>query len=108
MPIVQITTGVTLDEYHREQELLAEAGDGAFPGRLLQVCYGDDDDLQILTVYASLDARDAFREEVLNPILESLGIEEEEEGLAARGFTNQIAPLHKLVVDTSQYEAVAR
>jgi hypothetical protein len=52
MAIAQITTGVTLDQYDKEQRLIAETGE-EFPGRLLQVCFGDPDNLTVVTVYES-------------------------------------------------------
>lgn len=97
MAIAQITSGVTLDEYQREQRLLAEHGE-SFPGRLLQVCFGDPDNLTILTVYESVEDRNAFSATVLSPILDKLGIE-----VAGRpGFGNRVEEVHKVMVDPVQ------
>lgn len=97
MTIAQITTGVTLDEYQREQRLLAENGE-SFPGRLMQVCFGDPDNLTILTVYESVEDRDAFSSKVLSPILDQLGIE-----VAGRlSFTNLVEPVYNVMVDPVQ------
>lgn len=97
MTIAQITTGVTLDEYQREQRLLAEHGE-SFPGRLMQVCFGDPDNLTILTVYESVEDRDAFSSTVLSPILDKLGID-----VAGRpGFGNRVEQVHKVMVDPVQ------
>ncbi|MBQ1092809.1 nuclear transport factor 2 family protein [Streptomyces sp. B93] len=96
MAIAQISTGVTLDEYRREQAVLAETGE-KFPGRLLQVCYGDENDLRILTVYESQEARDAFFQSVLTPVLQRLGIADD---IAERPhYRNDIAHVHKVTVD---------
>lgn len=99
MAIAQVTTGVTLDEYTKEQRLLAEAGEG-FPGRLMQVCFGDPGNLTIVTVYESTEDRDAFSEKVLSPILDQLGIKDT---IAARpGFGNQVEQLHNVMIDPVQ------
>lgn len=70
MPIAHVTTGVTLDEYTEEQRLLAGAGE-SFPGRLMRVCFGEPGNLTVVTVYESIEDRDAFGEKVLA----QLGIE---------------------------------
>ena len=99
MAIAQVTTGVTLDEYTREQRLLAEAGEG-FPGRLMQVCFGDPGNLTIVTVYESTEDRDAFSEKVLSPILDQLGIRDT---IATRpGFGDQAEQLHSVMIDPVQ------
>jgi hypothetical protein len=101
MAIVQITTGITLDEYRREQAILAEIGE-KFPGRLLQVCYGDEDNLRIITLYESKEARDEFRNAVLAPVLQQLGIAGD---VAKRAnYRNEVAQVHKVIVDTDQYQ----
>lgn len=102
MAIVQITTGVTLDEYRREQAILAEIGE-KFPGRLLQVCCGDEDNLRIITVYESNEAREEFGNTVLAPILQQLGIADD---VAQRAnYGNEIAQVHRVIVDVDQYQA---
>jgi hypothetical protein len=60
MTIAQVTTGITLDEYTEEQQLVAES----FPGRLLRVCFGDPDNLTVVTVFESTEDKDAFGEKL--------------------------------------------
>jgi hypothetical protein len=89
MPIAHVTTGVTLEEYTEEQRLLAGAGE-SFPGRLAQVCFGEPDNLTVVTVYESTEDRDAFGEKVLAQL-----------GIAARPG-DRTEQLHRMSLDPVQ------
>jgi hypothetical protein len=89
MPIAHVVTGVTLDEYTEEQRLLAGAGE-SFPGRLTQVCFGEPNDLTVVTVYESTEDKDAFGEKVLAQL-----------GIAARPG-ERAERVHRMLVDPVQ------
>jgi hypothetical protein len=69
--VAEVTTGVNLAQYLRVQERIRETGT-AVAGRVLQVCYGDETNLEILTVYETREAYDNFTKFVLLPILTEL------------------------------------
>jgi len=71
MAVVEVTTGVNLTQYLRVQECLRKTG-AKIPGRVLQVCYGNRSNLEIVTVYETREAYDEFTESVLAPILVEL------------------------------------
>ena len=71
MAVVEVTTGVTLEQYLAVKERVRERN-GPVAGRLLQVCYGEDEDLRIVTVYETEAAYDAFNEGVLAKVLADL------------------------------------
>jgi hypothetical protein len=71
MAVVEVTTGVTLEQYLAIKERVEERN-GPVAGRLAQVCYGDGEDLRIVTVYESEAACDAFTEGVLAKALADL------------------------------------
>jgi len=75
MAFYQLSTGAkaSLDEYNQVQERLAATGT-AVPGRILQVCFGDKDDVKILNVWESQEACDSFMQSVMMPLFEEFGI----------------------------------
>lgn len=71
MAVVEVTTGVTLEQYLAVKERVRQRY-GPVVGRLLQVCYGEGEDLRIVTVYETEEAYDAFTEGVLAKVLADL------------------------------------
>ena len=71
MAVVEVTTGVTLEQYLTVKQRVKERH-GPVAGRLLQVCYGEGEDLRIVTVYESEADYDAFTEGVLAKVLADL------------------------------------
>jgi hypothetical protein len=90
MPFAQLATGATLEEYTKVQDRLAATGTPV-PGRILQVCYDDKDNLQILNVWESQEAADAFFQSVMVPLLEEFG-------LADRDYDIQTCEVHKVSI----------
>ncbi len=88
MAIVEITTGVDLTRYFQVQERI---GARRIPGRVLQACYGSEDDVKVITVYDSKEAYARFTESVLLPILENLG-------LVDLDYREEVTELHSLAV----------
>lgn len=71
MTVAEVTTGVNLEQYLRVQERIRKTGTEV-AGRVLQVCYGNEEDLEILTVYETREAYDNFTKSILLPILTEL------------------------------------
>ncbi|HKP53186.1 MAG TPA: hypothetical protein VJ183_11105 [Chloroflexia bacterium] len=53
---------------------LEEAGAGSPEGRLHQICYGSDDQLQVMGIWTSEEAFEKFGQ-MLMPIVQEIGIE---------------------------------
>lgn len=90
MPIAQFSSGATLEDYTKVQDRLAATGTPV-PGRILQVCYGDKDNLQILNVWDSQEACDAFFQSVMLPLFEEFG-------LLDRDYHIAVSEVHKVTV----------
>lgn len=71
MTVAEVTTGVNLAQYLRVQERIRQTGT-TVAGRVLQVCYGNGTNLEILTVYETREAYDNFTKAILAPILAEL------------------------------------
>lgn len=71
MAVVEVTSGLSLEEHLTIKQRISELY-GPVPGRLLQICCGEGDDLLIVTVYESEADYDAFTETVLAKVLADL------------------------------------
>ena len=68
-------SGMTADKYNESLRRLEAAGAG--PGRaghLYHVCYGGQDNLQVIDMYDSPQSLESFGK-ILGPILQGLGVE---------------------------------
>jgi len=90
MAIVQLGTGATLEDYNKMQARLADAG-VPVPGRILQVCYGDAENVRILNVWESREACDSFMDSVMLPLFQEFG-------LADRDIKIEFAQVHKIAL----------
>ncbi len=65
---------MSLAQYNKAMELLAAAGAKSPQGRIIHICYGDDPQLKIMTVWESQDHFQAMAP-ILLPVLSQVGIE---------------------------------
>lgn len=91
-PVAEVTTGVTPEQYVRVQERLRETGTG-IPGRVLQVCYGDETSVVIVTVYETREAYHDFTQSILAPILKELD-------LVAIDYESKVVNVHRVTTDS--------
>ena len=66
--------GTTAAKYEESLRRLEEIGQRIPDGQLYHICYGDEDNLQVIDVFESQAKLDAFGAK-LKPILKELGIE---------------------------------
>ena len=66
-------SGMTKAKYDKAIEALEAAGVWPPEGQLSHACYGEDGDLQVVDIYDSHEAFDAFGK-TLMPILDTVGI----------------------------------
>lgn len=66
-------SGMSKTKYEEVHRRLEAAGFGAPPGRLYHVGYGPDDAIQVIDVWESPEALDAFGQRLV-PILQEMGI----------------------------------
>jgi hypothetical protein len=71
-------SGMPVDKYETVLRRLEAAGQGAPPGRLQHISYGDREGLQVIDVYESREALERFAG-TLVPILGELGVRAEAE-----------------------------
>ncbi len=76
MPYMSIfsPSSMSLVQYNEAMELLAAAGAKLPNGRVIHICYGDEPELKIMTVWETQDHFRAMAPTLL-PILKQVGIE---------------------------------
>jgi len=69
-----VPVSMNAGQYQQAVKLIAEAGQGAPPGRLYHVCFGTGDKLQVVDVWKSQAEWDDFSQ-VVAKVAEQLGME---------------------------------
>jgi ketosteroid isomerase-like protein len=82
--------GMTAEKYKEVIRRLELAGEGAPSGRLFHTCFGPDDALRVVDVWASAEQFQRFGA-TLKPILDSLGIELDQADIDVQAQRNSMA-----------------
>ena len=90
MAVVEVTSGLSLEQHLTVTQRVSELY-GAVPGRVLQICCGEGDDLRIVTVYESEADYDSFTETVLAKVLADLNYTD-------ISYESNLLPVHDVTV----------